>query len=77
MTELETYGNLLTQSEGIIDDIQDHDLRVRLMELGFLKGKKVKILKRSSWSQSVLVLVSGQVYALRKEEAQLIQLSPA
>lgn len=67
--------NLSTSDEGIIHDILPHEMRVRLIELGFQTGKKVTILKRSYWSQTVLVLLSGQVYALRKDEAQLILLS--
>jgi ferrous iron transport protein A len=50
----------------------------RLEELGFLPMEKVKVLRRSWFSNGALVVQVGDaVFALRPDEARMVGLEPA
>ena len=50
----------------------------RLEELGFLPMEKVKVLRRSWFSDGAMVVQVGDaVFALRPGEAQMVRLEPA
>lgn len=46
----------------------------RLLDLGFIPGTKIKALRKSPLGEPVAYLVKGTVLALRKEEAELIEI---
>ncbi|MFI5359549.1 MAG: ferrous iron transport protein A [Halanaerobiales bacterium] len=48
--------------------------RRRLLDLGFIPGTKIKALRKSPLGEPVAYLVKGTVLALRKEEAELIEI---
>jgi Fe2+ transport system protein FeoA len=65
-------GSLLNLKQGILSDITDPFLKVRLYELGFITGRSIRVLRKSPINDYVMVLVSGQVFGLRKDEAAQI-----
>ena len=65
-------GSLLNLKKGTLADITDPFLKVRLYELGFIAGRSIRVLSKSQISDYVMVLVSGQVFGLRKDEAAKI-----
>ena len=53
----------------------DESLRKRMMHLGFLAGQKIEVvLKNSSNNSPLTVRVRGTLIALRREEADSIQI---
>lgn len=45
----------------------------RLLELGFIFGEKIKVLKKSFYKKTFLVLVRGDVFCMRKDLAEKIK----
>ena len=61
--------------QGTISDLAGEDLLVsRLQELGFIRGEQVVVRGRAPFGEPLLVEVRGTTIALRKREAQCIQL---
>jgi ferrous iron transport protein A len=53
-------------------------LRVRLLEIGFVPGERVMVMARGvPGGEPVAVRVGGTTFALRRHEAELIQVAPA
>ena len=52
-------------------------MRRRLMDLGFVKGTTVTVLRKSPLGDPTAYRVRGAVIALRKEEASLIEVQAA
>lgn len=48
------------------------DLKRRLLDLGFVPGSVIKVLKASPLGDPISYRVAGTVIALRKEESQLL-----
>ena len=53
-------------------DINTSELKVKLMEMGIVKGKSLKVLFRAPLGDPMAVDIEGYVLSLRKEEAELI-----
>ncbi len=60
-----------------IDHILDGDLKPKLMELGLIVGKSIKVLFTAPFGDPIAVDVGGYVLSLRLEEARMIQVSKA
>ncbi len=61
--------------EGKISSLAGEELLVnRLQELGFISGEHVRVRGRAPFGEPLLVEVRGTTIALRKREAQCIQL---
>lgn len=61
--------------QGTISDLTGEELLVsRLQELGFIRGEQVVVRGRAPFGEPLLVEVRGTTIALRKREAQCIQL---
>ena len=56
-----------------VKEILASKLRVKLMEMGLIDGKQIKVLFRAPLGDPIAVDLDGYVLALRKEEAKLIQ----
>lgn len=66
-----------TGSERRIECVHGQNLiQARLMELGFVRGESVRISRRTLFGDFV-VAIKGAEVALRKEEAQLLEVSSA
>lgn len=65
----------LHQSAEVVQ-ILDHPLKIRLMALGFKPGVKVSLFQVFGTNQTFVVQLSSQLIAVRREEAQLIEVTP-
>lgn len=52
-------------------------LLVRMMEMGILPGKKIRLFKKAPFDGPMAFLIDGNIIALRIEEADLIQIKEA
>ena len=57
----------------VIKSVSDSSLKIKLMEMGFTKGRSVKMLFRAPLGDPMAVEVNGYVLSLRKNEAQWIE----
>ena len=57
-----------------IQSISASELRSKLLELGFVKGKEVSLLFHAPFGDPLAVSIDGYILSLRKSEAQLIQI---
>ena len=56
----------------IVSDIEASDLRVKLMEMGLVEGKSLRVLYRAPFGDPMAVDVEGYILSLRTEEARLV-----
>jgi ferrous iron transport protein A len=69
---IKTLAMLSIGEIGIIEDVVPSELSSKLVQMGFLPGKKVAIL-RTTFTGTPLYLQLGEQYiALRREEAALL-----
>lgn len=55
------------------DNTQNHELLLRLLEIGFIEGEEVTVIAHSRFvAQPVAVRIGGATFALRAFEAQCI-----
>ena len=72
-----TLYDLVEGEEGIILKIKGRSrFRQRLMEMGFVVGKKVEVIKKAPLRDPVEYKVMGYHVSLRNSEAQLIEIDP-
>lgn len=69
---MQNQVNLSQCEEGEVSHVLDSPLQPRLIELGFIQGREVKVVRKSDIFQHLMVQVNGQVFGLRYEEAALI-----
>lgn len=56
----------------IVSAIEASDLRVKLMEMGLVSGKNLRVLYRAPFGGPIAVDVEGYVLSLRTDEARLV-----
>lgn len=64
--------DLKVGQKGIIKDFADHELSVKLMEMGCLPGEIVCFDRIAPLGDPIAISVSGYQLCLRKEEASVI-----
>ncbi len=70
-------SELLPDQSGYLGDFEpDLGIRRRLLDLGWIRGTKIKCLNRSPLGDPTAYLVRGTVLALRREDAGRIHLLP-
>lgn len=52
--------------------VDESPLKVKLMEMGVIEGKELKVLYRAPLGDPIAVNVSGYVLSMRKDEASLV-----
>ena len=57
----------------IVRNILESSLKVKLLEMGLVVGKKIEVLYRAPFGGPIAVDVEGYVLSLRKDEAQMIE----
>jgi ferrous iron transport protein A len=67
-------GTVVQVSKG--DGRDSEDVARRLMELGFVPGERIRMLKRGLPGGPVAVKVGESTFALRKFEAALVSIQP-
>ncbi|MBY5950373.1 FeoA family protein [Algoriphagus sp. NF] len=68
-----TADQLKISHSAIIEDLIDSPLKVNLMELGFLPGKKITLQFKAPSNGPLAFLLENTLLALRKQEAALLQ----
>ena len=72
---MDTLYDLVEGEEGIILKIKGRgQFRQRLMEMGFVAGKRVSVVKRAPLGDPVEYLIMGYHVTLRGSEAKLIEI---
>ena len=70
-------GQILSQIKNgesvVVRAILESSLKVKLMEMGLVEGKKLEILYRAPFGDPIAVDIDGYVLSLRKDEAKLIE----
>ena len=69
-------SELKTSEEGVITKVFGHgSFRNRITEMGFVRGKTVRVIKNAPLSDPIEYEIMGYRIALRKSEAELIEIS--
>lgn len=56
----------------IVHEIEASELKVKLMEMGLVNGKRLTVLFRAPMSGPIAVDIDGYVLSLRVDEAELV-----
>lgn len=56
----------------IVRQIEESSLKVKLMEMGLIEGKELRVLYRAPFGDPIAIDVEGYVLSLRNDEADLI-----
>ncbi|WP_200974981.1 FeoA family protein [Echinicola sp. 20G] len=72
---MSTADQLEQGKMAIIQQIIPSELTLHLMEMGFLPGKRISLLQRAPLKDPLAFKLENTVIALRKAEAQLIQVT--
>lgn len=57
----------------IVRNILETSLKVKLMEMGLVVGKKLEVLYRAPFGGPIAIDLDGYVLSLRKDEANVIE----
>lgn len=57
----------------IVRNILETSLKVKLMEMGLVAGKKLEVLYRAPFGGPIAIDLDGYVLSLRKDEANVIE----
>lgn len=68
LTLAEIKNNESVQVSGVLSS----KIKVKLLEMGFVKGKILKVLYRAPLGDPIAVDIEGYVLSLRKDEARSI-----
>ena len=65
-------SNIKDGEHVIIRELKDSTFKVKMMEMGLVKGKKIEVLFRAPFGDPIAIDVEGYTLSLRKDEANLI-----
>jgi ferrous iron transport protein A len=71
-----TLSSVKTGVPVVVHSVKQSALRVKLMEMGFIAGKKLEVLYRAPLGDPMAVDVDGYVLSLRLDEAALVIVEP-
>lgn len=60
--------------KGIIRSLEESQISPKLLEMGFLPGKEIRLMRTAPGGSPLYLDVQGHYIALRREEAQAIVL---
>ena len=69
-----TVRDLKVGEKGIISNLKDAGLSLKLLEMGCLPGTEVKLNSKAPFGDPVTIIVNDYTLSLRLEEAATIQL---
>ena len=73
---MDTKLSLVALGETVtIASLLDSSLKPKLMEMGLVSGKKLKVLFRAPFGDPIAIDLGGSVLSLRLDEAKLITVS--
>ena len=70
-----TIADLSVGEKGIIQDISFDNVPLKLLEMGCLPGKEVELIQIAPLQDPLYIRVNGSHLAIRKETAELIQIT--
>jgi ferrous iron transport protein A len=62
--------------QSIIDHIEDSPYSINFLEIGILPGKHISVVQKAPFGGPIAFLVDGHMIALRRTEAEFIQVEP-
>jgi len=65
---------LKTGERAIIKSVAESDVSCKLLEMGFLPGKEIRLMRKAPGGSPYYINLQGHYIALRKEEAGAILL---
>ena len=74
---LKKLSELNVGQKGIIHSLEDQDLILKLMEMGFLQGEEVVVEQVAPMGDPISVMVAGYQVSLRLNEAASITVETA
>ena len=78
LADVPLHTDVWVQALQLDVDPQDHDVLLRLLEIGFLPGERLRVVARSfPGGDPLAVRVGRTTFALRRREAVLIRVSTA
>ncbi|MCB0703779.1 MAG: ferrous iron transport protein A [Saprospiraceae bacterium] len=63
-----------TRQSGVIDRFTDDRLAVKMMSMGVFPGRTIELVRKTSFGDTLYVLVDKRALAIRKKEASCILL---
>lgn len=69
-----TLDQLVENDSGIIHQINDEDLAVQLLSMGFALGKEVKVERIAPFKDPILITSGTNYISIRKDDAKNIEL---
>ncbi len=70
----QTIANLKRGEKGIIKDISNEAIPLKLYEMGCLPGNEVELIQFAPFRDPMYLNINGSFLAIRKETAQLIEI---
>jgi ferrous iron transport protein A len=67
-----TASQLNYGEEGVIKNLQENSVSLKLLELGCLPGKSIRMMRKAPAGHSIYFKVGSQNLALRLEEAKQV-----
>lgn len=67
-------ADMKDNEEGILARFEDESLAVKLMAMGVLPGSRLMIIRRNGFGKTLYVRVDQMHLAIRKKEAECIEL---
>jgi ferrous iron transport protein A len=68
-----TLDQLKENESGIIQQINDEDLAIQLLSMGFVLGEKVKVDRIAPLKDPILITSGTSYISIRNEDAQKIE----
>ena len=72
MSEKLLLSDIKNGESVVIESIQNSTLKVKLMEMGLIEGKRLQVLYRAPLGDPIAFDVEGYILSLRIDEAKLI-----
>lgn len=69
---LQSLSNISDGTAVIVKEIQQSDLKVKLLEMGIVEGKVLEVQYRAPFGDPLAIDVGGYTLSIRKDEAKSI-----
>jgi ferrous iron transport protein A len=73
MSRICLLSDLKTGQEAVIDSFTDHELSLKLLEMGCIPGEVIKVMRIAPLGDPMAIWVSGYQLGLRKDEAATVR----
>lgn len=60
--------------EGVVDGFTDEQLAVKMMSMGILPGRTLRLIRKASFGDTYYIQIDNRAMAIRKKEAACIRL---